>query len=198
MMLALVTREVGAISRCRAFRTATLFYVVVLTTFAFGWGDERHHDVWGVEAIVLTTLLPWIAARCTAAERGDDLVMFGVLLGVQPSRILAARATALAVTLGIVVISGLPIGILANRVSAGAPLDVVPHAGGLLTIALAATATVLVCRHLWAGRVWSWLAATAATAALTQLPMAAVASALVLVVHVLRADATLRYLSAEV
>ena len=198
MMRALLVREVMAMSRRRAFRAATLLYVVLLTTFALGWGDAQGYDgLRHIEAIALALLLPWIAARCMAAEHGDDLVMLSALLGLQPSRILTARVIALMLALGLVILSGLPIGILANRVSAGVPLDVVRSGGALFAIAIASTAAVLICRHLWADRVWSWLAATAVTTALIQIPMTAVVGGLILVVYVVRTDISLRYLSEE-
>ena len=110
MILALTGREMAAISRCRAFRAATAVYVAALTLFALGWGDVNTSErVRTVSMILLTVLLPWIGARCAAAERGDDLVIVSALLGLRPSQLLMARAVALVSALTIVVLGGFPV-----------------------------------------------------------------------------------------
>jgi hypothetical protein len=209
VIIALMGREMAAISRCRAFRAGTVAYVAVLTLFALGWGDANASDRFRIVAtILLTVLLPWIAARCAAAERGDDLVIFGALLGLRPSRMLMARAVAMAGALTIVVLSGFPVVIFANRISGRPSAEAVIDLAAQCALAITATAAVLVARHLSRSRVYGWLAAALATGAITaivrvpsgsvEIALIAACAALVMWALASRADVSLRYLSEDV
>jgi hypothetical protein len=108
--------------------------------------------------VVLLTILPW-AARCVAAERGDDLVMLSMVTAIPPSRVVFARAVAVTIALILVTTSGLPALILAGRISAIRMLKVTEYEFALLSLACVSSATALIWRHVCHSRVIGWFAA---------------------------------------
>jgi hypothetical protein len=162
--------EMTSLSRCRAFRIGSLVYVAALMVFVFGWGETNTAGRAGeVEAVLLVLLMPWMAVRCASAERGDELVILGAILGVRPSQILIARAVAIASALVVVAMSGAPVLILAHRIGANSTPDLLRSLAGQLGLAVAATAAAVAAQQLWAGRVRVWLAAGAVTAVVAAL-----------------------------
>ena len=162
--------ELTSLSRCRAVRIGTLVYVAALVLFVFGWGETnaaaRAREL---EAMLLALFMPWLAVRCAPAERGEELLMLGAILGVRPSEIVMARALAIAAALAVVAVSGAPVLILAHRIAAAPVADLLRAAGEQIALAIVATAAVTTTQQLWTGRVRVWLAAGACTAAIAAL-----------------------------
>lgn len=212
-MTAMLARELDTIARCRALGVAIVLHATLLIAFALAWGNGRgvsagfHDQAQAVEALMLSLLLPWTAARCMAAERGDDLVLLSAATGIRPSGIVLARAAAVVLALGVVVLSGLPVLVMAARIS-GAPASAAAI-GETAHLALASVAcgAVLVCRHRWSARATGWLVATIATALLAiacRLLSPLAAAALLTTCGVgavwilaVRADTSLRYLAEQ-
>ena len=162
----LIQCEAAALSRCRALRTATLIYVAALALFVFGWGDSNV-DVRArtIEIVLLAVLLPWVAARCAAVERGDDLVILSAVLGVRPTQVLMARAVAVTVALSVVMLSGAPVMILAHRIAAGSASGLIGVFTSQFVMVIATTATLLGVQHWSGNRVRVWLAVGTVAAA---------------------------------
>jgi hypothetical protein len=202
----LLRAEMAFISRSQAFRAGIFVYLVALTTWAFGWGDTTTASrARIVETVLLTLVMPWVGLRCASPERGNDLIVLSTFRGVRASRILVARGVAVALALATVVLSGVPIMILATRISAAPPADLLRDLAAQCALAIAATAAVLVARYTWPGRVQGWLAAAMLTAAVTTVlqsaasagaavSAAAIGGGLVMWTLANRADASLRYM----
>ena len=211
---AMLARELGVLARCRALMIAVVLHAALLVTFALAWGSgERvpflsagtfYDQMLAVDTIVLALLLPWAAVRCMTTERGNDFVLLSAATGIPPSGMLVARAIAVVLALGVLVLSGLPVLLLALRVSAVPSLRVIGEGSALLAVTLVACGTAGVARYHCRGRVVGWLAASFATALLvavcqttsppiTAALLAACGTAIV-GVHAVRADHSLRFL----
>ncbi len=214
-MGAMVLRELHVIGRRGALSAAICVHVTLLTGYLLAWGNGNGIPVAGaltvydqtlvVEAILLTILLPWIAARCVAAERGDDLVVLSVVTAIPPSRVVLARALAVITALVLVIASGLPTLILAGRIAAVRMSLVAEYEFALFSLAFVSSATALTWRHACPGRVIGWFAAALSTAAVVSAarmspslviaPVVTAAALCAMGLLALRADVSLRYLA---
>jgi hypothetical protein len=110
--------------------------------------------------MVLVALLPWIAARFAAATRWDVTVQ-ALGMATTPSRLLLARAAAIAVALFAVALSGAPIVIVMRQIASqpllGAAYDLLPLLALCGLVSAVATVSMIVCEDVLAG----WLLTTA-------------------------------------
>lgn len=215
MMGAIILRELHVIGRRGALSAVICVHVTLLVGYLLAWGDASgipvasalniYEQTLMVEVVLLAILLPWTAARCVAAERGDDLVRLSVVTAIPPSRIVVARALAVTTGLVMVVASGLPTLILAARISAVRMSLVTEYEFALLSLALLSSATALTWRHVCHSRVVGWFAAALSTAAVVSAarmapsiviaPVVTAASLCAMGLLALRADVSLRYLA---
>ncbi len=214
MNLAVLVRDVTLGMRTRAFAAALGAHGVLLAAFIMLWeggvpmlpGANVYEQQRLVQMTLLVCLLPWAAARCAPAERGDQMVLLSAIAGDRPSRIVVAQLAARMVLLAAIVLGGLPL-MLLGRDLAAQPLartlaDVVPVLG---------LAAVAASSSLWwtlghPDRLTAWLGATGSTAMAVTLagwllPGGTMAIGLVVIsvagaaVAASRADVSLRYLS---
>lgn len=210
-----VLRELHVIGRRGALSAAICVHVALLTGYLLGWATGNGTSAVGtltvyeqtliVEVSLLTILLPWIASRCVAAERGDDLVMLSMVTAIPPSRLMLARGLAVTFALVLVIASGLPTLILAGRISAVRMSMIVAYELGLFSLAFVSCAAALTWRHVCASRVIGWFAAALSTAAVVSsvwtapslviAPAMTAAALCAIGLLALRADVSLRYLS---
>jgi hypothetical protein len=216
-MSALVMREAERIAGAGGFGAALWLHAAWLSSFLAVWGGSTgvplipgmpvYEQLLRVQWMLMVFLLPWAAARMIPLERGDALVRTAARLGLRPSRIVAARIIALSAALLCVVAAGLPMAVLAHRMS-DVPLQrALADQSMVAACAIAAATMVTALQQALASRIRVWLVATASSCllawAVTQgsLPawMVAVALAIAGLVGAgliaSRGDASLRYLS---
>jgi hypothetical protein len=193
------------LGQCTHFRPR---HAVVLAAFLLVWGDglptldgSVFEQLATIQAAVLSVVMPWVAARC-GAQRRDCVTIVAATIAVLPSRMLWARCVALGMALCALLVTGLPMTILAQRISALSPEQAFP---ALLPV-LAMSCFVAVATTAGAMLIFSpmalWLVATVATAAaLRVLPAGAGSSTAFLGLAILgsatlalTANSTLRYL----
>ena len=191
MIAALIARNVTIGLRTFAFGAVLFVHGALLAAFLVLWdsgvpvlpGANLYEQQRLVQTIVLLLILPWAAARCEPGERGDDLVLLSVMTAARPSRIVIGQAAALFILLGVVVLSGLPLMLIARQIAAlplrGAIVDLLPALG----IAAVAAASSLAWSLGQIDRLAGWLGATASailatTAVAVSLPRQAVAPCL--------------------
>jgi hypothetical protein len=217
-MRPIFTREIMVMSRRAPFGVATCTYVGLLVGFVVVWrdgvpvlpGTSVSEQLALVQGVLLIFFLPWIAVRCMAAERGDDFVRLSARSAVQPGRLLLAKMAAAFTALAFVVLSGLPIALLAKQMSAVPISAVMRNEAALLTFS-AATCVLSVCWHqACRNRLAGWMAATGSMGVIFLIARqawpdalgAAAAFASVAIVGAVscarRAESSLRYLSEEV
>jgi hypothetical protein len=166
----LIWRELAVAARTPALWGGLCGHVVVLFAFVIVWGDgvpvfasqPVFEQFLFVQSVVLTLVLPWIAARCLG-EDTRHLPVLAVLTAASPSRLVAAKCVSATVVLCVVVASALPAAALALQISA------FPITRLLLTVpAFAATcgfiaAVTVACMLTSGSRLAGWLLATAMT-----------------------------------
>jgi hypothetical protein len=126
MTLPLVTRELVVVARRAVLVAAVGLYVALVAGFTLVWGLKlpmltgiRFYDVLRVyHGGLLAIVMPWIVARCQAADRGDAVTALSALTARRPSSILSAKILSLAGVLILVVIAGAPATIVAAKMSA--------------------------------------------------------------------------------
>ena len=215
----LVARELDVIARRGPFVAAIAAHAGLLALFVLAWGNGTgvplfpdlsfYEQTRLVQAGLLAVLLPWTVARCVAPERGNDLVLLSVLTAFAPSRVIAARACAGLAGLVLIVATGLPVALLAQRMSAVEMSQVLRDEGVMISIGMIALASVLWARHLSARALAGWLGAAILTVAVMAAAglaapsavLAGVAFAVIgggaVLLLMARADVALRYLSEQ-
>lgn len=132
MTFPLLTRELLVSARRSVLVAAVGTYVALVAGFTLVWGLKlpmltgvRFYEVFRVyHGGLLAIVMPWIAARCQAADRGDGIVTLSALTARRPSSILFAKILSLAGVLTLVAIAGAPATIVAAKMSA-MPVSVV-------------------------------------------------------------------------
>ena len=216
MIGALLLREITVGTRTRAFAAALAVHAGLLAAFVMLWsggvpllpGGNLYEQQRLVDAAILLGILPWVASRCGADERGDRLVMISALAATRPSRILLARFVARTCACIVVGLAGLPLMVAAQQMSAvpfgRVAFDLLP----LVALALLASAASLWWSLQSRGVIVAWVCATASTAlvavgAARSVPgegaplVVAVLAAVAVASCAARADTTLRYLSEQ-
>lgn len=124
-MRAAIARELVVIARRLPWTLSVCAHVVMVGAFTLTWSHGvplAATSVYDQQQIVgwiwLAVLLPWTATRCVAADRGDALVYASVTAAIRPSTFIIAKVVALAVSLSLIVVSGLPLAIIAQQMSA--------------------------------------------------------------------------------
>jgi hypothetical protein len=218
MMRALVAREAAWSTSSRGIATALWTHVVWLALFVGIWGrgaglpllsGTLYEQTLAVQWMLLAFLLPWVAARTIAIERGDAIVWTSSLVGLPPSRILVARIVTQSAALALVVAAGFPLIVIAQRMSDTSSARQLVDQTVVLACGFVVATLVTALQMVLASRVAVWLVATLATVALVWtfetrevsmpllafvLAMAGLAGAVLVAV---RGDSRLRYLSEE-
>jgi hypothetical protein len=215
-MRALIVREAGQMAESAGLGVAMWAHAAWLSAFLAVWGRTTgtplvpgltiYEQLLMVQWVLIVVLLPWAAARIAPRERGNRLVLTAGLLAVRPSQVLGARTLALSATLVLVAASGLPLVVIAVRMSDVAPSRAIVDQTAVIACGLAVAPIVSVLQQALAGRVVVWLTATALTIAIAfvakTMELSPSATALlftivgvgVTMLHV-RSDVSLRYLS---
>jgi hypothetical protein len=218
MMRALVGREAAWSASSSGIATALWTHAAWLALFVGIWGrgpglpllsGTLYEQTLAVQWMLLAFLLPWTAARTIAIERGDAIVWTSSLVGLPPSRILAARIVTLWAALALVVAAGWPSIVIAQRMSDTSPVRVLVDQTVVVACGFAVATLVTALQTVLASRVAVWLIATLATVAVVwtfetrdvSTPIVALVLAIVglagATLVAVRSDSRLRYLSEE-
>jgi hypothetical protein len=167
-----VTRELTVVARRYVVLPAAIFHVVMLAGFTLTWGlklpiltGRSIYDILRLfEWAVLAALLPWIAARCQAPDRGDAMVMLSTLAARRPSAIVVAKILSLAGILALVAMAGLPAAIVAQKMSAVPFSEVVRDLAVCCALALFASAVSVAWLMAGTDAIAAWIGAAATIA----------------------------------
>jgi hypothetical protein len=161
----LVWRELIAATRIPALWVAVSAYVLLLAAFVLVWSDgvpvldsSVFEQFVAVQWFAAASFAPWMA--CRLAGRREDVVILAALTARSASEIVLARAIATLVVIQALVVSGLPLGILAAAISDARGLQVGLVYGSLAALALAATAVSSLVTQLSPGRLTAWVVAS--------------------------------------
>jgi len=205
----LIWRELTVISRTGGYWMAMAVHIVLLAAVVLIWSDRIPvldgtflDQAVAVQTAVLSIVLPWAAVRCGGTDHDGGPALLAATIATRPSRVVLAKCVGLSAALAAIVMSGLPLAILAQQVSAlprlRVPLDMLPLVALSSFAAAVSTATLL-----WpVNRLARWCVATAATAgAAYWAPSGAISTMVFLGVGLigslvvsLSADSSLRYL----
>lgn len=173
MTIALLARELIVVARRPALAAALVLYVALLAGATLVWGlklplltaasffPTLRVFNWGLLAV----LMPWVAARCHALDRGDSLVLLSTLAARRPSSVVSAKIVSMAGVLSLVAIAGDPALIIAAKMSAVPASTVIRDIGSSLSIALLASAVTITWTLRAGDAITSWIGGTATTAA---------------------------------
>ena len=173
MTIALIARELIVVAKRPVLAAAVVLYVGLLAAFTFIWGfklpaltggsffETLRVFHWGL----LATLMPWVVARCQAADRGDRLVMLSALAARRPSSIVLAKILSLAGVLALVAVAGAPAVIIAERISALPVSAALRDLGSALSIAFLASAVTTAWIVATGDAMTSWIGGSVTMAA---------------------------------
>lgn len=204
-------RELVAVGRSRALAVSIGVHGSVLTAFLLLWGGGMpvlpganvYEQLLVLQRALLVILLPWLAVRCAAAARGNELVMLAAAAATPPSRVLLGQCVGRFAALAVVVIAGLPLALVAQQASAlplaRAASDLLPLFALCAAASLITSWSILACRSrvaAWIGAssfvlLLTWIAAAGAVAWWLLPPAIGLGAAALAVV----ADSRFRYLS---
>ena len=171
MMQTMITREADRIAASGGFGTAVWVHAAWLAAFLSVWGKSTgtplmpgltiYEQLLFVQWSLMVILFPWAAVRLVAAERGDAIVLIAARLALRPSRILGARIAAISIALALVVVAGLPLVVIAQRMSDVSALRVVSDQIALGACGIVVAAVVTALQQAIRSRIVAWLLATA-------------------------------------
>lgn len=150
MKLPFLTRELIVVAQ-RRLAAALVLQIVLLAGVTLTWGLTAHDLTgrtiyewvrvfqWGL----LTTLMPWVAARCQAPDRGHALVVLSAHTARRPSSIVIAKIVSIAGVLALVAAAGVPPAIVAQQMSAVPASVVVRDLGSFVVLALLASTVTM-------------------------------------------------------
>jgi hypothetical protein len=216
----LALHELELIARRPALAAGVALHVGVLGGFVISWGDGRgvpmlaprtiYEQLRLIQVPLLALLLPWAGSRSIVGSC-DGLVRLSAATGVRPAVLVGAKALALTVVLAMIAVAGLPVAILASRMSVTESTALSVDEAAVFGVALAAAAVCLACSLTVRPRVAAWAVATLTLlslvfASLNTLPspasspasagvVAMAAGALAMASLIAVADRRLRYLS---
>jgi hypothetical protein len=202
----LLWRAAAIVVRTPAYWAATAFHVIALAAFLLVWGDgvptiagSVLDQLSAAQRALLLVLLPWVAGRCGAGSR--SFVTRIAAVGAQaPARLLTARAAALVIALGVCTATGLPMLVLAARISAAPGVEAVAAVLRLAPLVVFVAVLTTWCEVVVTDRLAAWIVATTATLTVgVALPAATGSAVLALgaavgAVAFYAADSRLRYL----
>ncbi|HUK37473.1 MAG TPA: hypothetical protein VLV86_26330 [Vicinamibacterales bacterium] len=185
-----ITREL-IVAAQRRLAAAVALYILLLAGFTLTWGltapgltggtiyDALRMFEWGA----LTVLMPWVAARCHAPDRGQSLAILSTLTAHRPSSIVIAKIASLAGVLLVVVAAGMPPAVLAQKMSAQPLSTVFRDLGSFAGYAFLASAVTMAWLLASGDEVTSWIGAAATTAVVrtvtSNLPIASQVTAMI-------------------
>jgi hypothetical protein len=160
------------VARRHVLVAVAMFYLVLLAGFTLMWGlklplltGRSVYDILRLfQWAVLAALMPWIAARCQAPDRGDAMVMLSTLAARRPSSIVIAKILSLAGVLALVAGAGLPAAIVAQKMSAVPVSAVVRDLAICCALALFASAVSVAWLMAGTDAIAAWLGAAATVA----------------------------------
>jgi hypothetical protein len=169
----MIWRQLVAASRAPALVVGGCVNAALLSGFVIVWGYtipllqlvSAYDQVRFAETVILSVVLPWVAARVITSGRGDSFVVSCALAAIAPSTAIASSVIALSIVLALVAVTGLPALVVAQQVFAIPFSTTVRDLIGFGALAVLAAATTVACTMLVSGRLASWLCAWAATAA---------------------------------
>ena len=169
----LVTRELVVVARRSALVAALGMYVALVAGFTLVWGLKlpmlagvRFYDVLRVyHGALLAIVMPWIVARCQAADGADGIATLSALTARRPSSILFAKILSLAGVLTLVVITGAPATILAAKMSALPVSIVFRDLASACSLALLASAVTVAWTIRTSDVITTWIGSAATTMA---------------------------------
>jgi hypothetical protein len=167
-MGALATRELIVAARTAAVPLTSLVSLGLLTAFVLVWSPgvnvlapmNLYEQARALHWLLLATMLPWAAVRCSPRDRGDAGVVTIAFLGVQPASAIAAKVLASSVILVAVVLTGVP-GLVMAQQAAAVPMtlvfaDLLPLLGLVILVAASATAAILYTSDGLRAWLWTW------------------------------------------
>lgn len=162
--------EATVMTRSAALWIAMAARIVVLSAFLLIWGNglpmpgagTLDEQFLGLDLLLLSVILPWIAVRCGVPHRRDHVTTLALATAAAPATIIGARFLTFVILLVSVGLSAMPVYTLVFELSAFSPAVVAAASAGCAAIAVAASALTTVFSLLARHRLTVWIL-TAAT-----------------------------------
>jgi hypothetical protein len=170
-MRPLVWQVVLCATRTPALWIAIVLQVAVLSIYLAVWGDgiplvdarPVFDQFVTAQTALLLVVLPWSAARCAVTTHRDDVTLLSALAGRPPATVVLSGCVGLALALTAVVLSGLPMAVLAHQISARPAAALFGEQFRLLGLGTFAAAVAMTAVLMSGHRILGWLLATAVT-----------------------------------
>ncbi len=169
MTFPFATRELIVAARRQVLTRAIALYVGLLAAFTLVWAEKLpaltgttfYESFRVAQASLLIVLLPWVALRCSAADRQDDVVVLAALTARRPSAIVLAKVASIWAMVSLVAVAGVPVAIVAGKISAVPSSLIILDVSSLIVLASLAAGASAVMTIGGAGPLSAWLSSSA-------------------------------------
>ncbi len=169
MTFPLATRELIVAARRQTLVPAIVVYVGLLAAFMLVWseklpaltGGSFYESFRAVQTGLLLVVLPWTALRCAAGDRRDDIVWLSALTARPASSIVFAKVISLGAVAGLVAVAGVPIGIVAGKISAVPTSSIARDLVSVLLLGVVASLAAAAWTLVSAGPLTAWIGSSA-------------------------------------
>lgn len=162
---ALAWQQMVKASRTPAIWVAVIGHVLALSFYVVVWGDgvplagarTPFDQFTTAYTTLLVLLLPWVAARSLAVGTRSEVAIRAVVTAQRPLSVVFGATIGLAIVLVAVVLTGLPIALLAQQTSVHSSWEVAGVVARLAGLAACLAPATTAATLSTGSRMWGWL-----------------------------------------
>jgi len=173
-LAALAWQQVATASRTPAIWVAVIGHVLALSLYFVVWGDgvplagarAPFEQFTTAYTALMVVLLPWVAARCRGVGTRNDLAIRAVLTAQRPPIVVFGATLGLAVVLLTVIVTGLPVIVLAQQTSERSSWEVARVVARIAGLGACMAPVSLAATLVSESPLWGWLLGIVASSVL--------------------------------
>jgi hypothetical protein len=174
LLAALAWQQVATASRTPAIWVAIIGHVLLLSLYVIVWGDgiplagarAPFEQFTTAYTALMVVLLPWVATRCLGVGTRNDVAIRAVLTAQRPLVVVFGATLGLAVVLLMVIVTGLPVIVLAQQTSEHSSWEVARLVARFAGLGACLAPVSLAATLLSESRLWGWVLGIVASSVL--------------------------------